>query len=213
MPTIVKVPSSSLTVRQRAVLRFLEAHRQQHGYAPTLREIAAEFKMRGTRGVERHLEALERKGAIKRSRGIWRGIELVGHQHRGTRSIPILGRVAAGQPLLAEEYLAGHLAIDASTCPWPDAFLLRVHGESMRDAGILDGDYVLVRPQPQPEDGEIVVAMVNDEATVKYLRRGRGEIRFVPAHPDYPAIRIKPTDGEARILGTVAAVLRFLEKR
>ncbi len=204
---------NDLTARQQAVLKFIEAYCARHGYAPTLREIAAEFKMRGTRGAERHLAALERKGVIERSRRAWRGIRLVGREVHRVRRVPILGRVAAGQPLLAEECLEGHLTLDTSTCPWPDAFLLRVHGDSMREAGIIAGDLCLVRPQPTAEDGEIVVALLNDEATVKYLRRTRGGLRLVPANPDYRPIRLQASNGEARLLGTVAAVLRFLEKR
>lgn len=210
-----------LTARQAAVLRYLGEHRERQGYAPTLREIARHFRMRGTRGVERHLEALERKGAITRGRSggrrVARGIEPTGSAR--ARTVPILGRVVAGRPLLAEEQIEGHLAVDAGVCPWPDAFLLRVKGDSMQDVGILEGDYVLVRPAAGwPRErlaGAIVVAVVDGETTVKTFMLGRDKtIQLVAANPAYPPLTLGPNHpGEVRIVGVVAAVLRRLPLR
>ena len=192
------------TQRQAQVLSLIKESVETRGYPPSLRELAAALGIEGTRAVEKHIQALERDGLLKR-RGGARALELADRPH--TRGVPVLGRVAAGRPILAEENLEGTLALDASVARWKDAFLLRVKGESMKGAGILDGDLVLVRPQTQADPGEIVVAMMEGEATVKRLRKRGGRAILQPENPAFKPMELS---GEgAAILGKVVGVLRF----
>ena len=179
---------------------------ERRGYPPSLREIARHFGMVGTRAVEKHLIALEKKGVLRRGAGA-RALEVVGRAY--SRTIPILGRVAAGKPILAEENLLGRLAVDPSIARWKESFLLKVTGESMKDAGILDGDLVLVRPQPDADSGEIVVAMVEGEATVKRLIKRKGKLILQPENPAFDPILITEKDGPVQIVGKVAALFRL----
>lgn len=195
----------SLTSRQRQILDFVSAIVQKRGYPPSLREVAAHFHMVGTRGAEKHILALEKKGYIRKGRGA-RALELVG-QTRG-RAVPILGKVAAGQPILAEEHLLGTLMIDSSIAPG-DAYLLKVKGESMKEAGILGGDLVLVKPQPNADSGEIVVAMVEGEATVKRLIKKKEKYILSPENPRFSPIVITELDATFQILGKVVTVIRL----
>ncbi len=179
---------------------------ETQGYPPSLREIAGHFEMVGTRAVEKHLIALEKKGFIRRGKGA-RAIEVTG-QVSG-RAVPILGKVAAGSPILAEEHLLGHLMLDPTIARWEDVFLLKVQGESMKDAGILDGDLVLVKPQSDAETGENVVAMIEGEATVKRLIKRGNEIILQPENEAFSPIVITAEDAEVQILGKVVALFRL----
>jgi len=198
-----------LTERQREVLGFIKEHISQKGYPPSLREIAQNLKIKWTQGVEKHLQALEKKGYIRRS-STARGIEILGFS-RGV-SIPVVGSIAGGRPILAEENLERSLTLDKDLVPMENAYFLKVEGESMNKAGILDGDYVLVRPQPTAERGEIIAALIGDEATVKYFFSGKSRVLLKPANPDFkPLILDEESDG-FKILGKVMLVLRVLEK-
>ncbi len=194
-----------LTEKQKAVLELIRKTIEAQGYPPSLREIASHFQMVGTRGVEKHLLALEKKGYIRKGRGA-RALEVVGLKY--SRSVPILGKVAAGQPILAEENRLGTLMVDPSIARWDDAFLLKVKGESMIDAGILDGDLVLVKPQPDAESGEIVVAMVEGEATVKRLIKKRNAVTLQPENPAFFPIVMTGENGILQILGKVIGLIR-----
>lgn len=198
--------ANSLTERQQAVLAFLQKYIAREGYSPSEREIARGLGTKWTRGVQLHLAALEEKGFIRRGEGA-RAIELTGPAQE-QRGLPILGRVAAGKPILAEENRAGMLPLDRSRYPWKDAFLLKVKGDSMKDAGILEGDHVLVQPRSDADSGEIVVAMVEGEATVKRLVRNRKEIFLKPENPAHSPIPVRSGD-ETRILGKVIGVFRL----
>jgi len=202
----------SLTTRQNQVLQFITGYLSDHGYPPTQREIMTRFSIRSTRGVARHLEALEKKGHLTRAPQGARAIEVHGVSH--SRGIPVLGKVAAGQPILAEEHLEGTLAVDRKVARWKDAFFLKVKGDSMIEAGIFDGDYVLVKPQPAAEDGEIVVALIpgaaGGEATVKRLVKQRGRLLLKAANPAYAPIELSEKSGECRIIGKVVMVVRSL---
>lgn len=193
-----------LTDRQKEIFDFISLTLEQQGYPPSLREIAGHFGLVGTRAVEKHLIHLEQKGVIRRGTGA-RAIEVIGHT---SRSVPILGQVAAGQPIFAEENLLGTLAVDPSVARWKRAFFLKVRGESMTGAGILPDDLVLVKPQPDAESGEIVVAMVEGEATVKRLVKQKEKILLQPANSLYQPIVISPPD-ILKILGKVTAVFRL----
>lgn len=179
---------------------------ETQGYPPSLREIAKYFEIVGTRAIEKHLIALEKKGYLRKGKGA-RAIEVIG-QTSG-RSVPILGRVAAGSPILAEEHLLGHLMLDPTIARWKDVFLLKVQGESMKDAGILNGDLVLVKPQSDAETGETVVAMIEGEATVKRLIKRQNEIILQPENPAFSPIVITEQDSTVEILGKVVALFRL----
>jgi repressor LexA len=195
-----------LTPRQKQILDFITSIIQMRGYPPSLREIAGHFDITGVRAVEKHILALEKKGYLRKGAGA-RALELVG-QARG-RVIPILGRVAAGQPILAQENLLGTLMLDPSLFPSQDAYLLTVKGESMKEAGILEGDLVLVKPQPDAESGEIVVAMVEGEATVKRLIKKKEHYLLMPENVDFNPIILTEEDSTFQILGKVVSVIRL----
>lgn len=222
-----------LTARQRRVLAFIVRHAADAGRPPTIREIGAAMGFRSTGTVRDYLRALEAKGAIRRERGRARGIAPLRWEgppgpdppgRRGlpppipwksraearsyTRGIPILGRVAAGRPLLAEENVEGFLDIPgAAASGRAGHFALRVKGDSMTDAGILDGDTVVVRKQDTARHGEIVVALVDGEATVKRLRLSARRASLDPANARYRPISV---GGETRIVGKVVGVWRTL---
>ena len=202
-----------LTKRQQLVLEFIQDSIQEHGYPPTLREIGAHFGIRSTNGVNDHLLALERKGYLRREDMKSRALRPTASAGGVPREVPLLGRVAAGQPLLAIENIEGSLRIDPTLLPGESGkfFALRVRGESMIGAGILDGDIVFVRQQEDAPSGTIVVALVNDEATVKTLQRDGERVRLVPSNPAVAPIVVGREDGRSlRILGVVAGVYRKL---
>lgn len=198
-----------LTPRQNEVLQFLECYLAQHGYPPTMRDIAAHLRISGTLGVSKHLTALEKKGYIRRDPGNSRGISLAGH---GTKSasLPVAGVVRAGMLQPAIEDIEGYLAIDQAQLKG-GKFFLRVKGDSMVNAAIIDGDLALIRPQPTAENHDIVVAMVDGEATLKAFYREPGQIRLQPRNPNMEPIIIREGEGEVVILGKVVGIFRTLE--
>jgi repressor LexA len=198
-----------LTDRQQEVLDFVRMYQLKKGYPPTLKEIATHLGLQWTRAIEKHLEALEKKGVLTRERGKGRVIQLP--DRSVGRSIPIVGSIAAGRPILAVENITGTFTLDPAIARWDDAFLLKVKGSSMLLAGIFNGDYVLVKPQNDAENGEIVVAMLNDEATVKRLHKSANLVQLKPENPDFQTIEINSGDNFS-ILGKVVAVIRLLDK-
>jgi repressor LexA len=207
-----------LTARQREVLSFMRAFSARHGVPPTVREIGNKFRVT-PRAAFDHLKALERKGMLQRRTGPGRTAraltlsEAAGGRIAGA-GVPILGRIAAGQPLLAEENREGELPIAAGALPAPveDLFALRVRGESMISAHICDGDLVLVRRQDSAQPNDIVVALVEsdsgDEATVKRFQRDGERVILKPEHPTMAPIVIDPRERAVRILGKVVGLLR-----
>ncbi|WP_298432020.1 transcriptional repressor LexA [Geobacter sp.] len=198
-----------LTPRQKEVLDFLETYTARHGYPPTMREIAAHLRINGTLGVMKHLAALEKKGYIRRAPGNSRGISLVTRAARSA-SLPVVGVVRAGMLQPAIEDIEGYLAIDQAQLKG-GKFFLRVKGDSMVNAAILDGDLALIRPQPTAENNDIVVAMVDGEATLKAFYRERGQIRLQPRNPNMEPIIIREGEGEVTIVGKVVGIFRTLE--
>ena len=183
--------------KAQQIMDYVNQFIQENGYSPSVREIGAAVGLRSTASVSYHLQALQAKGMLVSPGAKGRKRALV----TGTRpgQIPVVGVVTAGMPILAVENQEG-------TMPWPESgcFALRVRGDSMIDAGILDGDKVVVRPQATADDGQIVVARIEDEATVKRLRRRNGQIWLMPENPSYP-----PIDGTyAEIVGIVRGVVR-----
>lgn len=207
-----------LTMRQRDVLNFMRAFTARHGVPPTVREIGEKFRVT-PRAAFDHLRALERKGMLQRRSGPGRTAraltlsEAAGGR-AGSVGVPILGRIAAGQPLLAQENREGELPITAGALPGApeDLFALRVRGESMISAHICDGDLVLVRRQDSAQPNDIVVALVEsesgDEATVKRFQRDGERVVLKPEHPTMAPIVIDPSERQVRILGKVVGVLR-----
>jgi repressor LexA len=201
---------SQLTTRQQQVYDFLAGHIADRGYPPTLQEIARHLRISGNRGVLRHLEALERKGLIRRSPGSSRSIVLADRSRSESVDLPLVGAVQAGLPQLAAEQVETHLAVDRSLVKGEGSFLLRVRGESMIGAHIMPGDLVVVRPQPAAENGEIVVALIDDEATLKRFYREGEEIRLKPENPGMKSLIYREPDAAVRILGKVTGLCRPL---
>ncbi|TAJ10003.1 MAG: transcriptional repressor LexA [Nitrospirae bacterium] len=199
-----------LTNRQELILNFVEQYTAAHHYPPTLREIADHHGLSSLNGVKKHLSALAKKGRLVRKAGARRALHLTrdASQVDGV-SVPILGRIAAGPPLLAEEQVLDRVVLDRSLVRWDRPFLLRVKGDSMVGAGILDGDHVLVKAQDQAEPGELVVALLDDEATVKRLARTADGYELQPENPKYAPIPLTPDGPVVRILGKVQGVLRL----
>ena len=200
-----------LTKRQQLVLEFIQESIQENGFPPTLREIGAHFGIRSTNGVNDHLLALQRKGYLRRQDMKSRALRPTASAGGVPREVPLVGRVAAGQPLLAIENLEGTLRVDPGLLPSESGnyFALRVQGESMIGAGILDGDIVFVRQQEEAASGTIVVAMVGDEATVKTLYRDGERLRLQPSNPAVAPIVVGRDDGRTlRVLGIVVGVYR-----
>lgn len=201
---------SSLTERQRNILQFLKRYVSRRGYPPTLREIAQNFRIKWTQGIEKHLRALQKKGYIKRSSGA-RSIEIMGFSQG--RSIPVVGTIAGGKPILAEENIEKTFALSKDLLSGKDNYFLKVQGDSMSKAGILDGDYVLVRPQSMAEKGEIVAASIGDEATVKYFFPEKNRVVLKPANSDFEPLVLNEGSDDFRILGKVTLVLRILKEK
>lgn len=201
---------ASLTPTQRRVLDFLREFVERHRFAPTAQEIASRFGIAVKNGFY-YLELLERKGYIRRKRHHPRRIEFVGEilSRRAVR-VPVLGRVPAGGPREAVEEVEGERLLDPVLVGDGEVFSLRVSGDSMTGAHICDGDHVLVRAQAHAEEGEVVVAVIDGEATVKRFRRWRGKVRLEAANPAYPPIVVPDGTPSFRIAGKVVGVYRKL---
>ena len=201
-----------LTLRQKKVLDFLKSYTLKKGFPPTLREIAFNFGLKGPRAPQKTLVILERKGFIRRVPGGSRAVEVrdILPALGKTLSVPIVGRVRAGEPLLAVENIEGFLNLDRSLASSGDVFLLRVQGDSMIEAHIEDGDFALVKSQSDAENGEIVVALIEDEATIKRIFKKRDLIRLEPANPTMEPIVVKKGDKKIAIVGKVIGIFRKL---
>ena len=202
---------NELTPTQEKVFEFLKDFLRRKGFPPTLREIAFHFGLRGPKGPQKTLSILERKGYIRKVPGVSRAIEILNYpQYSLTHnlSVPIVGRVKAGEPILAVENIEGYINLDRSLVSSGDVFLLRVEGDSMIDAHIQDGDFALVKPQPNAENGEIVVALIEDEATIKRIFKKRDLIRLEPANPKIEPIVVKRGEKKVTIVGKVVGIFR-----
>jgi len=212
---------NKLTDRQEEILIFIQQFTAENGYPPTLREIGKNFQISSTFGVKRHLEALVKKGHINIESNASRGISMIRKvQDELTESyfndesvfikIPVLGRVAAGLPITAIENMEGSLVVDPMFLKKAeDAFALRIRGDSMINAGINDGDLVIVSPNEQSKNGDIIVAMLNDEATVKRFELKDRKIKLIAENNAYLPIEIKNED-DFKIVGKVKGVVRWL---
>jgi len=197
-----------LTEKQKRILEFIESMVVERGSAPTIREIGRKFGISSTNGVRTHLSALVKKGYVRKSDFISRGLELTRRVGTSIGRVPVVGAVPAGRPIDAIENIEGEIGLDLSFLPKGDAFGLRVKGDSMTGAGINDGDVVIVKKQAVASAGEIVVAIIDGEATVKrYFPEGR-RIRLQPENPSHEPIVVTKRSGEFRIAGKVVGLLR-----
>ncbi len=209
-----------LTKRQEQTLAFIRHSIEQRGYPPTLREIGEHMGIKSTNGVNDHLRALERTGYLRREDMKSRALKLVedgrsraaGPSSDDLVEVPVVGRVAAGAPLLAEENVVDSVRIDKMLVKGgKDVFGLKVAGDSMIEAGIFSGDYIFVRKQATADRGEIVVALIGDEATVKYYYPVRDYVRFQPANAQMAPILVRAADFKpTMLLGKVIGVFRKL---
>ena len=227
-----------ISKKQREILEYLKAEILERGFPPSVREICDAVDLRSTSSVHAHLEALEKHGYIRKDATKPRAIEVTDEEFRDKRirsyggltndtrdtedlsddmensseyaRIPMIGHVAAGQPLLAVEQIESYFPIPVSRLPNQQTFLLKVQGESMINAGILDGDYVLVKEQNTASDGEMVVALLDDSATVKTFFRDGDTIRLQPQNDHMAPIIVHDTQ-DLQILGTVIGVFRFFK--
>ncbi len=199
---------SGLSARQVKILTAIQEGIQNNGYPPSVREIGEAAGLSSSASVQYQLKALEEAGFIRRDGSLGRAIEVVDGDSNviadRSRQIPLVGRIAAGGPILAEQHIEETFPLPESIVGSGDLFMLKVVGDSMIEAAICDGDYVVIRSQKTCEKGEIVAAMIDGEATVKTFSRKDGHIWLLPANPDY-----EPINGDdCEILGKVTAVLR-----
>jgi repressor LexA len=196
-----------LTPRQSEILSLIQDVIRETGMPPTRAEIAEALGFRSANAAEEHLRALERKGAIELLPGTSRGIRLKDCL-REQMGLPLVGRVAAGEPILAEEHIEARYQIDSDLFSTRPHFLLRVRGMSMRNAGILDGDLVAVRRSPEVRNRQIVVARLHDEVTVKRYRQEGHRVWLLPENPDFSPLQIDLRKQPLAIEGIVVGVLR-----
>ncbi len=201
--------TEKLTIRQREILSFLVRFLNEKGYPPTVREIAFHFGLKGPRSPKRRLDALERKGYIRKMPGKSRAIEVVGKFPSGNfRMVPMVGKVRAGEPTLAFEDFEGEVAIDRSLAGGDETFFLKVRGESMIGDHIVDGDMALVNRQSMVENGEIAVVLVDDEATLKRIYKEGNFLRLQPSNPTLRPIIVGVEEKRVTIVGKVIGVFR-----
>jgi repressor LexA len=198
---------TGLTPNQQRVLDWIERYLDRHGRSPTLREISENLGLRSHSSAQDYVEALVRKGALERL-PYHRGLSLPGRSRApAATSLPLVGRVAAGSPILAAENIQARHAVDPGLFRPRADYLLRVVGLSMRDAGILDGDLIAVHKTESAEHGRIVVARIDEEVTVKRLERRSGRVRLLPANPDFAPIDVDP-DRAFAIEGLYVGLIR-----
>lgn len=196
-----------LTHRQTEILSLIQNTLEKTGMPPTRAEIATHFGFRSTYAAEKHLQALAKKGAIELLSGASRGIRLPGNTASLT-GVPLVGRVAAGDPILAEQYIEDHYSVDPRLFQPRADYLLRVHGMSMKDAGILDGDLLAVHKTPEAENGQIVVARLNGEVTVKRLQRSAEKVLLLPENEEFEPITVDAGSGDFCIEGIAVGSIR-----
>ncbi|MDR1512506.1 MAG: transcriptional repressor LexA [Propionibacteriaceae bacterium] len=214
-----KTTQRGLSPRQRAILDVIKESLERRGYAPSMREIGDAVNLTSPSSVKHQLEVIEAKGYLRRDRRLPRAMEVIdpnadvpqllragGAEESKPRYVPLVGRVAAGYPILAEQNVEALYPLPRELVGDGEVFMLTVHGDSMIDVAIADGDYVVVRRQPTAENGQIVAAQIGDEATIKTLDTSTNRVWLRPANPAY-----EPIEGHrARILGRVTCVIRSL---
>ena len=207
---------SKLTPRQEQILNLIRDAIDNTGFPPTRAEIANELGFKSANAAEEHLQALARKGAIEISPGTSRGIRLVGASVDAVpmpppslmMSLPLVGRVAAGSPILAQEHVEATYSVDPSMFGARPDFLLKVRGWSMRDAGIMDGDLLAVKKVDSAKNGQIVVARIGNDVTVKRYRKTGSTVELLPENPDFKIIKVDPEADEFALEGLAVGLMR-----
>lgn len=197
-----------ISAKQLEILEYIKEQILHHGYPPAVREICAAVNLKSTSSVHAHLETLEKNGYIKRDPTKPRAIEIIDDEFNMTRrdmvNVPVIGTITAGAPILATENIEGYFPVLADNLPSGEMFMLHVKGESMINAGILDGDRVIIRMQPDAANGDMVAALIDDSATVKTFYKEDGHIRLQPENDFMDPIIVD----DCRILGKVVALYR-----
>ena len=205
------MPLGKISKKQEEILEYIKSELLSKGYPPAVREICEAVHLKSTSSVHSHLETLEKNGYIRRDPTKPRAIEIMDDTFNLTRrevvNVPVIGRVAAGEPILAEENIENYFPIPMEFMPNEKTFLLSVKGESMINAGILNGDYVLVKQQPNAENGDMIVALIEDGATVKRFFKEEGVYRLQPENDFMDPIIVENVE----ILGKVIGVFRFMK--
>ncbi len=200
-----------ITPKQQEILDFIKSEILHKGYPPAVRDICEAVHLKSTSSVHSHLETLEKNGYIRRDPTKPRAIEIIDDQFNLTRretvNVPMIGTVAAGQPILAQEHIEGYFPIPAEYMPKGECFMLKVKGDSMVNAGIFSGDYIMVRQQNTAKNGDMIVALVEDSATVKTFYKEDGHIRLQPENDSMDPIIVD----EVQILGKVFGVFRMFD--
>jgi repressor LexA len=199
---------SDITARQQRILDFISETVRDRGYPPTVREIGEAVGLTSSSSVHAQLANLERKGLLHRDPTKPRAIGLADRIEGVT--VPLVGRIAAGTPVLATEHVEDHVVVPMGFAGEADHFALRVSGDSMIGAGIFDGDIVIVRHEAPVKSGEIAVVLIGEEATVKRIFPRRDKVLLLPENDDYEPIEIRPSDPETRVAGKVVGVFRRL---
>jgi repressor LexA len=206
-----------LTARQEEILNLIRDAIENTGFPPTRAEIAAELGFKSANAAEEHLQALARKGAIEISPGTSRGIRLLGPVVEALpmmapaslmMALPLVGRVAAGSPILAQEHVEATYSVDPAMFSARPDFLLKVRGESMRDAGIMDGDLLAVKKVDSAKNGQIVVARIGDDVTVKRYKKTGSLVELFPENPDFKVIKVDPAVDEFTLEGLAVGLMR-----
>ena len=199
----------TITDKQREILEYIKSQILERGFPPAVREICEAVNLKSTSSVHSHLETLEKNGYIRRDPTKPRAIEIMDDSFNLSRrevvNVPMVGTVAAGQPILAQEHIEGYFPIPAEYMPNTDCFMLKVKGESMINAGIFDGDYIMVRQQNVASNGDMIVALVDDSATVKTFYKENGHYRLQPENDSMDPIIVD----DVQILGKVCGVFRI----
>lgn len=203
------MPTGKITKKQEEILTYIKQEILDHGYPPSVREICEAVHLKSTSSVHAHLETMEKNGYIRRDPTKPRAIEIIDDQFQLARremvNLPILGKVAAGEPIFAEQNIEDYFPVPADCMPNQESFMLKVQGESMIEAGIFDGDMLIVKRQETAKNGDIVVALVDDSATVKTFYKEDGHYRLQPENASMEPIIVD----HVSILGQVFGVFRF----
>ena len=197
----------SASDKQAEILEYITSCIENEGYPPSVREICAAVGLRSPSTVHAHLKALERAGLIKNEPGKKRALSLPGSEERRSVSVPLVGTVAAGQPILAVESIEGYIPLGQDQARGRELFALRIHGESMIEAGIMDGDIVVVEKTPYARNGDLVIALIGDEATCKTFYKENGHFRLQPENSTMDPIIVE----EVVILGRVVVCTRYYD--
>ncbi len=194
------------TDRQKEVLGFIKQFIEKEGVSPTVREVASHFGFSSPLSAQLHINALLKKGFLTKTPLKTRGIKIIGLKTTSGRSIPVLGRVRAGKPIIVLEEIETYITVDKNLFKNKEAFALKVTGDSMIEAGIFKGDLVIVKPEKEPVKGSITVVLIDDEVTIKRFYSEKGKVRLVPANRSFKPIVLNPMD--VQIIGRVIGVIR-----